>query len=273
MNTTDNDQFSPSEVLIRALEYLRRHYRTLLAGTLGFAVLGTIAFWVVTPRYAAKATLRCYTVKASTVVRILTALDEPVRERDTLAVGRALGLRPATVAGIRRLTVEMPKYIQPEDANEVLDVIVSAEVTRHALFDTLALALPRFIRNSPLVDSLARVKTAIRLATLDHIKSERQKIDSLRSLTAQFAQRGGNTEGLGIAANAEAWLDLNTTEVEATLDLQRVRSVFIVQTFIAPTRPNYPTVLLFVLLPTVVGLVLSIVGIELVALWRKTKPV
>jgi hypothetical protein len=268
----DHDQFSPSDVIVSALGYLRRHYILLFGGTVAFAVLGIVAFLVVKPRYAAKATLRCYTVKASTVVRILTALEEPVRERDTLAVGRALGLRPSTVAGIRKLSVEIPKYIQPEDANEVLDVIVSAEVTQHALFDTLALVLPRFIRHAPLVDSLARVKTAIRSASLASIALERKKIDSLRTLTAQYAQRGGNTEGLGLATNAEAWLDLNTTEMEATLDLQRARSVFVVQSFIAPTWPSYPTTMLFVVLPAVVGLLLTIVGIELVALWRKTNP-
>jgi hypothetical protein len=268
----DHDQYSPSEVLVRALSYLRRHYRVVLGGTLAFALLGLVAYLVVKPRFAAKATLRCYTVKASTVVRIITALEEPVRERDTLAVARALGLRPATVAGFRKLSVEIPKYIQPEDANEVLDVIVSAEVTHHALFDTLALALPRFVQHAPLVDSLSRLRSAVRLASLARIKSERRKIDSLRILTAQFAQRGGNTEGLGIAANAEAWLDLNNTDVEATLDLQRIRSVFVVQSFIPPTRSTYPTVLLFILLPTVMGFLVSILGIELLALWRKTKP-
>ncbi len=262
--------YSPRQALLDLFAYLRRRGRAGLAGAVLLALLGLAAYLLLPRQYRAETTLRSYLLKSATTVNVLEKLKQAVRDDDSVAVAGALGLSRTQARQLKKLDVKQPKYIQPDDANEVYDVYVVADVTDPAMFDSLTLALPRYVSSSPLVDSLRRVRQQALNANEQALRRELRTLDSLRTLAAGVLRSGRNAEALGdLSSGAEVVVILKQLR-DLQAERQTLRSTFVTAAFLPPSRPFYPRLLWFVLLPAVMGFGLGLVLAELWALWRQS---
>lgn len=262
--------YTPRQALLDLFAYLRRRGRAGLIGAVLLALVGLGAYLLLPRQYRAETTLRSYLLKSATTVNVLEKLKQAVRDDDSVAVARALGLSRTQARHLKKLDVKQPKYIQPEDANEVYDVYVVADVTDPAMFDSLTLALPRYVSASPLVDSLRRVRYRALNANEQALRRELRTLDSLRAVAVAALRSGRNAEAIGDLSAGVGVTEIYRQLHELQFELQKVRSTFVTAAFLPPSRPFYPRLLWFVLLPAVMGFGLGLVLAELWALWRQS---
>lgn len=263
--------YSTRQALLDAMAYVRRRGRwaSIVAAAVG--AIGLVLYLLAPREYRAEMALRSYYLKSSSTASVLKTLQQAVRDNDSQAVARALGFSPGLAAQLRKLNVMQPKYIQPDEANEVLDVYVTADVTDPAVFDSLSIALPRFVSSVPLVDSLRRSRINSLMAYLASLRQEKRSLDSLRALAAKALANNRDAKALGDLSSGDAVIGLLSTIRNLEQEKLTIRSHFVASPFLAPSRPFYPRILFFVFAPAVLAFLLTMPIIDLIELWQQSR--
>ncbi len=267
------EPYSTRQAILDAVAYVRRRGRwaSIVAAAVG--VIGLVLYLLAPREYRAEMALRCYLLKSSSTVSILKTLQNAVSSSDSIAVARSLRLSPSRAAQLRNITPAQPKYIQPEDANEVLDVYISVDVIQPSMFDSLTIALPRFIDATPLVDSLRRTRLAALNANLFALRKEKRTLDSLRALAGRALANNRDAKALGDLSSGTTVISLLSTIRTLEQDALTLRGSLVTSPFVVPSRPFYPRILFFVFAPAVLAFLLTMPIIDLIELWQQSRTI